>query len=58
MENLYSWLFWYNHNEDLWYAIHRDHYIDFFASKESRKEDFYYKSKKIQDLIDYIRKKS
>jgi hypothetical protein len=29
--NLYNHVFWYNEYEELWYAIPRDHQIEFFG---------------------------
>lgn len=30
MENLYNYVLWYNHHTDMWYAIPRSNYNDFF----------------------------
>ena len=29
--NLYNYIFWYNHYTDLWYAVPRDQYTNFFS---------------------------
>lgn len=39
MENklaLYSWLFWFNPYQDLWYAISTDSQMDFFNGNRSK----------------------
>ena len=52
MENLYDYLFWHNHHENLWYAIKRDNLIQFFGGK--RKESSYIKSKEHSTLVEII----
>ena len=31
MIHLYNYVFWHNHYEDLWYAIPKDQYTNFFS---------------------------
>jgi hypothetical protein len=52
MENLYDYLFWYNYNEGLWYAIQRDTLISFFGGK--REKSSYIKSKEHSTLVEII----
>jgi hypothetical protein len=52
MENLYSYLFWYNHYEELWYAIDRDSALDFFSGNKSK--SVYYKSPNHEWLVELI----
>jgi hypothetical protein len=54
MENkleLYSWLFWFNPYQDLWYAIKTDTSIDFFIGN---KEKAVYKSHKDRDTLEQM----
>jgi hypothetical protein len=52
MEKLYDYLFWYNHYERVWYAIHREYQLDFFSGK--RNETQYLKSSKHSTLVEII----
>lgn len=54
MENLYSYVFWYNHHTELWYAIPTLQYVDFFASREEANGVI--TSNKIETLIEIITK--
>lgn len=49
MNNLYKYVFWYNHHEELWYAIPQDQYTYFFSGHLEYKGVL--KSKKIETLI-------
>lgn len=31
MKNLYNYIFWFNSYEDIWYAVPRDQYTNFFS---------------------------
>ena len=52
MENLYSYIFWFNHHEGLWYAIDRNTEIEFFNG--NRNESIHYKSTQITTLIEIL----
>jgi hypothetical protein len=52
MEELYNYLFWYNHHDGLWYAIWRDTQIDFFSG--NRENSKYYKSKDHSTLVEIL----
>ena len=54
MDALYNYVFWFNHHEDIWYAIDRDSQLEFFNG--SRKDSQYYKSKDIKTLIEILNK--
>lgn len=55
MENLYDYAFWYNNYEELWYAIPRSTWTEFFSGVKP-KSDFedVMSSKNINDLIGAI----
>ena len=55
MEELYSYLFWYNPHENLWYAIERDDVLKFFNGH--RNEVSFLKSKQHSTLVELICKK-
>ena len=46
---LYNYVFWFNHHTNLWYAIPKHQYIDFFSGE--RKPTDAIKSPKIETLI-------
>ena len=52
MEKLYDYIFWYNHYEDVWYAIPRDHQLDFFNGNRDKSK--YIKSKQHSTLVEII----
>ena len=52
MENLYNYIFWYNHHEEVWYAIHRDTQLEFFNG--SRDKANYIKSNQHSTLVELI----
>jgi hypothetical protein len=52
MENIYNYVFWFNHHTDTWYAIPRDQYIEFFNG--SRNYENVLKSSQIETLIAII----
>ena len=54
MEALYSYIFWYNHYESVWYAVDRDDQLKFFNG--SRDDVKFYKSKDINVLIEILNK--
>jgi hypothetical protein len=37
MENLYSYVLWYNPHNKTWYGIPRDRYTEFFADSKNNK---------------------
>ena len=49
MEKIYNYVFWYNHYTDLWYAISKDQYTNFFNGY--REYERVLKSNKIETLI-------
>ena len=48
-KKIYNYVFWFNHHTDLWHAIPREQYIDFFSGE--RKPTNVLKSKEINTLI-------
>ena len=54
MESLYSYIFWYNPYEKIWYAIERDRQLDFFNG--SRSKSTYYKSREVSTLVEILSK--
>jgi hypothetical protein len=56
MEELYGFVFWYNHFEKLWYAIPTSEYSNFFSGKHDRKSNI--KSSSINTLIEVLTKHS
>jgi hypothetical protein len=52
MNQIYSYIFWYNSYEQIWYAIPRDQYIEFFNGNRNYKGVI--KSSKIDTLITII----
>ena len=55
MENLYSYGFWFNTYENLWYAIPRSQWTLFFSGKEDKHEvEGVYRSSEIDTLIQVI----
>jgi hypothetical protein len=56
MEELYSFVFWHNHFEKVWYAIPRDGYVEFFNGKNDKSKVM--KSKSIDTLVELLCKKS
>jgi len=55
VEKLYNYIFWYNHYQDLWFAIYRSQYTD-FASRGPRDDIEYYTDKDINNLIKRLSK--
>jgi len=53
-ENLYGYIFWNNPYEDLWYAIERDSYLEFFNG--NRKTAVFHKAKDIKVLTEILTK--
>jgi hypothetical protein len=51
--NLYNHVFWYNEFTQLWYAIPRDHQVDFFGLG---KQDLALSSKDINVLVELLQK--
>ncbi len=51
-ENLYDYVFWYNHYDSLWYAISRDTLIDFFGGNKDKSR--FLKSKQHSTLVEII----
>ena len=49
MEQIYNYVFWYNTYEQIWYAIPRDQYTEFFSGNTNFKNII--KSSKIDTLI-------
>lgn len=49
MNKIYNYVFWFNHHTDLWYAIPREEYINFFNGH--REYQGVLKSNKIETLI-------
>lgn len=54
MEQLYGYVFWYNHYEAFWYAVPTEDYTIFFSGKCDR--DKYLKAKNINNLIEFLSK--
>ena len=52
MEEVYSYIFWYNYLNTTWYAIPRDQYSTFFA--DNAKAEGVKKSGDIKTLISII----
>ena len=52
MEQLYNYIFWYNHYEELWYAIDRDSQLEFFNG--NREKAKYLKSNQHSTLVELI----
>lgn len=55
MEALYSYVLWYNHYQETWYAIDRNTELEFFNG--SRKKAKYYSAKNLNDLIKTVKEK-
>jgi hypothetical protein len=53
MHQIYNYVFWYNSYEQLWYAIPRDQYTEFFSGNRNYKNVI--KSSKIDTLIMIIK---
>jgi len=49
MDQIYNYVFWYNTYEQIWYAIPRDQYTEFFSGNRNYKNVI--KSSKIDTLI-------
>jgi hypothetical protein len=49
MDQIYNYVFWYNTYEQIWYAIPRDQYAEFFSGNQNYKGVI--KSSKIDTLI-------
>jgi len=49
MDQIYNYVFWYNTYEQIWYAIPRDQYNEFFSGNRNYKNVI--KSSKIDTLI-------
>jgi len=49
MDQIYNYVFWYNTYEQIWYAIPRDQYTEFFSGNRNHKNVI--KSSKIDTLI-------
>jgi len=49
MDQIYNYIFWYNTYEQIWYAIPRDQYTEFFSGNRNYKNVI--KSSKIDTLI-------
>lgn len=56
MENLYDYIFWFNHHEEIWYAIKREHQLDFFNGNRDKAE--FIKSKEHSVLVELLTKPS
>jgi hypothetical protein len=54
MENLYSYVLWYNPHNKTWYGIPRDRYTQFFA--DSKNNEGIITSKTVDALIAKIEK--
>lgn len=52
MEKLYNYIFWYNHYEGVWYAVHRDYQLEFFNG--NRDKTRYMKSTQHSTLVELI----
>jgi hypothetical protein len=49
---MYNFVFHYNHHDDLWYAIHRDRWTDYWNGERENKQDKpIYFSTKMKDLV-------
>jgi hypothetical protein len=51
--NLYNHVFWFNEYTNLWYAIPRDHYLDFFGGTD---QSVALSSKKVETLVELLQK--
>mgnify|MGYP000597414780 CR=1 FL=1 len=49
MDQIYNYVFWHNSYEQIWYAIPRDQYTEFFSGNRNYKNVI--KSSKIDTLI-------
>jgi len=49
---LYNYIFWNNPYEDVWYAIHRDSYLDFFNGNRHRAK--FYKLKEHSTFVEIV----
>lgn len=49
MDNLYNYVLWYNSYEQMWYAVPRDQYTNFFSGHLEHTGVF--KSRKIETLV-------
>lgn len=47
----YSWLFWFNSYQELWYAIPTAHAVDFFSGKHEGYIYFYHQN---EDQVKYL----
>jgi hypothetical protein len=56
MDALYNYIFWFNHHEDMWYAISRDEQLAFFNG--NRKDTNHFKSRDINTLTELLNKPS
>jgi hypothetical protein len=54
MNELYDYVFWFNHYENLWYAIPRDQQLNFFNGKRENAKGVS-SDKDIQKLIKRIK---
>lgn len=52
MEKLYEYIFWYNHHEKYWYAVHRDYQLDFFNGNRDRSK--YIRSTQHSTLVEIL----
>ena len=49
---LYNFVFHYNHYDDLWYAIHRDRWADYWNGERENKDGKpIYFSTRMKDLV-------
>lgn len=52
---LYNFVFHYNHHEDLWYAIHRDRFNDYWNGERHNQEGKpIYFSTRMKDVVNLI----
>ena len=52
---LYNFVFHYNRHEDLWYAIHRDRYVDYWNGERHNQEGKpIYFSTRMKDVVNLI----
>ncbi|CAB4142574.1 hypothetical protein UFOVP449_59 [uncultured Caudovirales phage] len=56
LEKLYDYIFWYNSYEEVWYAVHREYYSDFFGGHRNR--TYFIKSNKHSVLVELICKQN
>jgi hypothetical protein len=52
LEELYSYIFWYNFHEGFWYAVRRDTMVDFFAGNKSKA--YYFRDIDFERLKDVV----